>query len=72
VGSVKKSVYMAYFRTWGPWLLIPLLVIIGSFGDRGLQVVQSYVLTLWSNAVAAANAVGERANEGCAPRRPPA
>ncbi|KAF8057290.1 Abcc2 [Scenedesmus sp. PABB004] len=53
-GQVKRSVYLAYLTAWGPLLLLPTAVALGALAERGLQVLQNYVLSAWSNAVSAA------------------
>jgi ABC-type Fe3+/spermidine/putrescine transport system ATPase subunit len=37
-GSVRRSVYMTYLRSWGPALWMPLLFLGIAFFERGLQV----------------------------------
>ncbi|WIA42403.1 hypothetical protein OEZ86_008404 [Tetradesmus obliquus] len=49
-GQVRSSVYMAYLLAMGPLLLLPIAVTLGALVERGLQVLQNYVLSAWSNA----------------------
>ena len=37
-GRVAQQVYMAYIRSWGPWLLLPVLMTSCFGAERGLTV----------------------------------
>ncbi|GBF89551.1 canalicular multispecific organic anion transporter [Raphidocelis subcapitata] len=53
-GSVKRSVYLAYLSAWGPLFLLPAAITLGSVAERGMQVLQNFVLSVWSDATSAA------------------
>ena len=49
-GSVSKSVYIGYLRAWGPYFILPTLLMVGFFCERGLLALQNYWLAVWSEA----------------------
>lgn len=63
-GSVDKAVYRAYFVSWGPWVLLPVVMVVTAVIERGLQVLQNYVLADWSNHTADVAADGGEPNTG--------
>ncbi|GIL72743.1 hypothetical protein Vretimale_4441 [Volvox reticuliferus] len=63
-GRVERSVYAAYLSAWSVAYLLPVAVVIFALGERGLQVLQNFVLSAWSNATAAAAEEHKRAHNG--------
>ncbi|GMH36556.1 hypothetical protein BSKO_04424 [Bryopsis sp. KO-2023] len=48
VGQVKRHVYLAYFKSWGPCLLLPLLAVASSTFENGLSVSRNWWLSMWA------------------------
>lgn len=49
-GRVEKSVYAAYLAAWSVAFVLPVAMVFFAFGERGLQVLQNFTLSNWSNA----------------------
>jgi ATP-binding cassette subfamily C (CFTR/MRP) protein 1 len=56
VGRVRRAIYGAYFRAWGPHCVLPLALATAALSERGLQVLQNLVLAGWSNSTGRAQA----------------
>ncbi|PRW33949.1 ABC transporter isoform A [Chlorella sorokiniana] len=56
VGQVDRAVYLEYFRAWSPLFWIPLFVLSLALVERGLQALQNWWLSVWSQATADAEA----------------
>lgn len=56
VGQVDKKIYLRYFASWGPAMLVPGFVLWLCVSERGLQAAQNWWLSVWSEATAAAEA----------------
>jgi ABC-type multidrug transport system fused ATPase/permease subunit len=70
-GSVRRHVYWAYLRVWGPGLVMPIAFISLAYIDQGLQVTQKFWLSVWSSKTTAFEkevAVGN-AKEGTFPSK---
>ncbi|EFJ52174.1 ABC transporter [Volvox carteri f. nagariensis] len=63
-GRVERSVYAAYLLAWSVAYLLPVAVVCFALGERGLQVLQNFVLSSWSNATAEAEEEHKRAHNG--------
>lgn len=50
VGGVDTYVYWRYFSSWGPWLWVPIVVLTLATTERGIQAVQSWWLSVWTEA----------------------
>ncbi|GIL43241.1 hypothetical protein Vafri_1038 [Volvox africanus] len=61
-GRVERSVYVAYLSSWSVAYLLPVAVVAFALGERGLQVLQNFVLSAWSNETAAAAEQHKRAH----------
>ncbi|KAG2442750.1 hypothetical protein HXX76_002831 [Chlamydomonas incerta] len=55
-GRVERTVYSAYLSAWSPYYILPIAVVFFSLSERGLQVLQNFTLSNWSNATARAAA----------------
>ncbi len=62
--------YSAYLSAWSVAYLLPVAVVGFALGERGLQVLQNFVLSNWSNATAAASAEHKTAHNRCGWGRP--
>ncbi|KAG2450119.1 hypothetical protein HYH02_000222 [Chlamydomonas schloesseri] len=63
-GRVERSVYSAYLSAWSPYYILPIAVVFFSLSERGLQVLQNFTLSNWSNATARAAAEHKTAHNG--------
>lgn len=50
IGGVDRYVYWRYFSAWGPWLWVPIAVLALATIERGIQAVQSWWLSVWTEA----------------------
>ncbi len=63
MGQVDRAIYRAYLDAWSAvWVLLPLAVVLLAFGERGLQVGQNYVLSLWTEDTSRAEQQGTQAH----------
>eukprot|EP00198_Chlamydomonas_reinhardtii_P014120 XP_001703457.1 ABC transporter, multidrug resistance associated protein [Chlamydomonas reinhardtii] len=63
-GRVERSVYSAYLSAWSPYYILPIAVVFFSLSERGLQVLQNFTLSNWSNATARSVAENKPAHNG--------
>ncbi|GLC35697.1 hypothetical protein PLESTB_000485000 [Pleodorina starrii] len=63
-GRVDRSVYAAYLSAWSVAYLLPVAVVGFALGERGLQVLQNFVLSAWSNETAEAAEEHKTAHNG--------
>ncbi|GAX75363.1 hypothetical protein CEUSTIGMA_g2807.t1 [Chlamydomonas eustigma] len=54
-GRVQRNVYLTYLKSWSTFFYwVPITVLLMAFAERGLQIGQNFVLSIWSDAVSAA------------------
>lgn len=54
VGRVKRNIYTSYVKAWGPFFILPVLLMIFSISDKGMNVTQNWWLAFWTDHAAEA------------------
>jgi len=62
VGRVKRNIYTSYVKSWGPFFIMPCLLVLFCICEKGFAVTQNWWLAEWTNEAADARKHEEHIN----------